>query len=470
MSSFEAPPSQADVPVWDLRGLVLRRLSVVFDMFALLVVGALTILVLTLADRPILTHDVVLFLLFVPLWPVIGVVMDIYHPHSVGRGLTVTVADEFVAILGVATIWSWLLLVARKISNEGEITQLLPSLTIWVLAVFAVLALRSLLRRFARRRGWYQQRVLLIGSRKDSERVSSRVGRHPEWGLNMAGEIDVGATDGNSSKGIVDGESLLAAARNLEASRVIFATPPEQLDTRSDLTRVLIEAGMQVDFVPGEADIVRSGADISDIEGLPLISLPGARPPRSRGVFKRGMDLCVAVPTLVLVSPLLALAVFRIRFDSPGGAFYRQTRAGLNGRPFELLKLRTMDADTTLDDNADLAKDCDDPRVTKAGLWLRRSSIDELPQLWNVIKGEMSLVGPRPLPLYQDAEIANRYEMRRHVRPGMTGLWQVNGRSEIPFHDMLRLDYSYVLNWSLALDIKVITQTIEAVLRGRGAY
>lgn len=473
VGSSETLPPETNPPVWDLRGLVLRRLSVVTDMFALLVVGALTTVVLALADRPVMASDILIFVVFVPLWPAIGLAMRVYHPHSAGRGLSVTMADEFAAIFGAATIWSWFLLVARSVSHEGEIT-LLPSLLVWVLAIFAVLVSRSLLRRYSRQRGWYQQKLLLIGSRKDSEKVRSRVGRHPEWGLTLAGEIDVSAIDGHSSGETVDPKSLLATARDLDVSRVIFTTTPDQLDTRTDLTRAFIESGMQVDFIPGEAEILRFGAEVTDIEGLPLVSLPGARPPRSRGILKRGVDLCIAVPMLILISPLLAFAMLRIRFDSPGGALYRQTRAGLHGHPFELLKLRTMDADTdtTLgtDDTGGLFKDSDDPRVTKPGLWLRRSSIDELPQLWNVIKGEMSLVGPRPLPLYQDKQIAHHFEMRRHVRPGMTGLWQVSGRSEIPFPDMIRLDYSYVLNWSLALDIKVMARTIEAVLGGRGAY
>ena len=468
----ESNPSHPDVPVWDLRGLMVRRFSVTVDMFALLVVGALTVLLLKIADRPVLPGDVALFLVFTLLWPVVGVAMRAYHPHSVGRGLTLTAADEFLAIVGTATIWSWCLLVARSISHQGQITQLLPSLMIWVLAIFSVLLARSLLRRFARRRGWYQQQVLLIGRQSDSEKVSSRIGRHPEWGLTMAGKIDVDVSGGDSAGETVDGETLLAASRDLEVSRVIFASPPEQLNANTDLTRAFIESGVQVDFVPGEAEILRSGAEISDIEGLPLISMPGARPPRSRGILKRGIDICVAVPALTLVSPLLAFAALRIRFSSPGGVLYRQPRAGLNGRPFELLKLRTMvsDADTAPGGYNNLTKTQDDPRVTKVGFWLRRRSIDELPQLWNVIKGEMSLVGPRPLPLDQDDQVAHRYELRRHVRPGMTGLWQVNGRSDIPFHDMLRLDYSYVLNWSLALDIKLMTQTIAAVLGGRGAY
>ena len=115
-------------------------------------------------------------------------------------------------------------------------------------------------------------------------------------------------------------------------------------------------------------------------------------------------------------------------------------------------------------------KAVEDPRITKFGAGLRRRSLDELPQLWNVVRGDMSLVGPRPLPVAEDERVAGHYELRRHVRPGMTGPWQVSGRSDIPFQDMLRLDYSYVLNWSLSSDLKLLVQTVDAVVRGRGAY
>jgi exopolysaccharide biosynthesis polyprenyl glycosylphosphotransferase len=463
---------------------MLRRLSVLADVAALVLVGGLTAAVLTLVGRPILESDVLLFFLFIPLWPVIGLGMRAYHPHSVGRGLSITVADEFVTIFGVATIWSWFLLVARAGVVPGGITQLLPSLTIWALAVVTVLVSRSLLRRYARHRGWYQQRVLVIGRSFDASKVTSRVDRHPEWGLTVAAEVDVAEPSFADEDGAtVDGPALVANCAELNVSRVIFATPPGELNARTDLTRVFIESGIQVDFVPGEAEILRSGAEVSDIEGLPLVSMPGARPPRSWGLLKRVFDLMVAVPALLLVGPLLLYAMLRIKLDSPGPAFYRQTRAGLDGRPFELLKLRTMidNADDLRDELAGLAmhggglengvfKVAADPRVTKAGGRLRSRSIDELPQLWNVIKGEMSLVGPRPLPLSEDQRVAGHYELRRHVRPGMTGPWQVNGRSDIPFHDMLRLDYSYVLNWSFARDVKLLTQTIDAVFRGRGAY
>ena len=163
--------------------------------------------------------------------------------------------------------------------------------------------------------------------------------------------------------------------------------------------------------------------------------------------------------------------------------FYRQRRAGIDGKAFDFLKLRTMsdDAEDRLAEVADLSlhgggihsgsfKAVEDPRITPAGASLRRRSLDELPQLWNVVKGDMSLVGPRPLPVAEDKRVAGHYELRRHVRPGMTGPWQVSGRSDIPFQDMLRLDYSYVLNWSISSDVKLLVQTVDAVVRGRGAY
>lgn len=479
------------MPASARRGFVLRRLSFLADLLSLLLVGGLALLILGAAGRPIRLLDIAIYLAFIPLWPLIGVSMRVYHPQAVGRGLIVTISDEFATVFHVSTIWSWFLVVARSLASVQPI-QLLPSLLVWALSIPVLLASRSLLRRLARRRGWYRQSVLVIGKARDASQVISRIHRHPEWGLSVAKEIDVADADHPvglpadhpaAETGRVDTHELLRVAGELDVSRVIFATSPQELDARTDLTRAFIEAGAQVDFVPGEAEILRSGAEISHLEGLPLMSMPGARPPRSWGLLKRAMDLAVGVPALIAASPLIAYAALRIKLDSPGPILYRQRRAGRDGREFEFLKLRTMrvDAEDRLAEVAELSihgdglhsgvfKAVDDPRVTRAGSALRRRSLDELPQLWNVVRGDMSLVGPRPLPIAEDERVAGHYELRRHVRPGMTGPWQVNGRSDIPFDDMLRLDYSYVLNWSLTSDIKLLVQTVDAVVRGRGAY
>lgn len=470
------PGAGSSLPRTDRRGFMLRRLSVLGDLAALGLVGIATYVCLDAANRPINPLDVALFLAFIPLWPVIGVSMRAYHPHSVGRGLSITTSDEFATVFRVTTIWSWFYVLARSLANVEPI-QLLPSLLVWAFSVPLILLTRSLLRQVSRRRGWYRQSVLVIGRVRDAAQIISRIHRHPEWGLSVAREIDVAAGQG------VDTRELLALADQLHISRVIFATPPVQLDARTDLTRSFIEAGTQVDFVPGEAEILRSGAEISHMEGLPLMSMPGARPPRSWGVLKRAMDLAFGVPALIVAAPVIAYAAIRIKHDSSGPIFYRQRRAGIDGRPFDFLKLRTMtdDAEDRLPEVAGLNlhgggidsggfKAVGDPRITRAGAKLRRRSLDELPQLWNVVRGDMSLVGPRPLPVAEDERVAGHYELRRHVKPGMTGPWQVSGRSDIPFQDMLRLDYSYVLNWSLSSDVKLLVQTVDAVVRGRGAY
>ena len=249
------------------------------------------------------------------------------------------------------------------------------------------------------------------------------------------------------------------------------------------MTRSFIEAGVQVDFVPGEAEILRSGAAISHLEGLPVMSMPGARPPRSWGVLKRGLDLAIAVPVLILAAPAIAYAALRIKLDSRGPVFYRQTRAGQDGEHFEFLKLRTMcvDADKRVSEVADrslheesaeqgIFKAVDDPRVTKVGKRaappLARRAAAAAQRRQGRHEPGRSAAAARA----EDERVAGHYELRRHVKPGMTGPWQVNGRSDIPFHDMLRLDYSYVLNWSLSADIKLLVQTVDAVTRGRGAY
>jgi exopolysaccharide biosynthesis polyprenyl glycosylphosphotransferase len=195
--------------------------------------------------------------------------------------------------------------------------------------------------------------------------------------------------------------------------------------------------------------------------------------------LKRAVDLLLTGGGLVVLSPLLLAVMIGIKLDSAGPIFYRQERVGKNGQRFGMLKFRSMvtNADKKLADlrsrneaTGPLFKMRDDPRVTQVGRFIRRWSLDELPQLFNVLRGEMSLVGPRP-PLPAEVE---QYEDWQHGRlravPGLTGLWQVSGRSEVPFHDMVRLDLHYIRSWSLSLDIEIMLRTIPAVLSNRGAY
>ena len=197
---------------------------------------------------------------------------------------------------------------------------------------------------------------------------------------------------------------------------------------------------------------------------------------RSSRAVKRAMDIVGATVGLVAVSPLLLAIVIAIRLDSRGSILFRQTRVGRDGKRFTMLKFRTMvdGADAMKarlaerNETEGLFKIADDPRITRVGRWLRRTSLDELPQLINVLRGEMSLVGPRPLVVDEDMKIQGRHRRRLHLTPGMTGDWQILGSARIPLHEMVKIDYLYVTNWSLWNDVKILARTVLYVFSARG--
>jgi len=211
----------------------------------------------------------------------------------------------------------------------------------------------------------------------------------------------------------------------------------------------------------------------------PTSSLPPAPPGRAYRVAKRALDIAVAVVGLVAFWWLFALIAVLVRATSRGPALFRQERAGLGGRPFLLLKFRTMRLDAELERRAlahlsemdgPVFKMRADPRITRVGRFLRRSSLDELPQLVNVLLGQMSLVGPRPLPLEEARHLPPECQRRHSVPPGITGLWQVRGRNNLPYAEMMRLDLEYVDRQSFGLDLRILLATLPAVVTGRGAF
>jgi exopolysaccharide biosynthesis polyprenyl glycosylphosphotransferase len=219
---------------------------------------------------------------------------------------------------------------------------------------------------------------------------------------------------------------------------------------------------------------------LDELEGMPVVSLPPLGLARSSRVLKRTFDAVVSAAALLLLSPLLSLIAAAIRLDSKGPALFRQPRRGREGSTFQIVKFRTMQtgAEGRRSDVLHL-NEVDgplfkvkgaDPRVTRVGSFLRRTSLDELPQLWNVLRGEMSLVGPRPFVIYEADQITGWAARRLDMTPGITGLWQVLGRNDMPFEEMVKLDYLYVTNWSLWWDMKILCQTIPVVVGRRGAY
>jgi exopolysaccharide biosynthesis polyprenyl glycosylphosphotransferase len=276
--------------------------------------------------------------------------------------------------------------------------------------------------------------------------------------------------------------SLKYLVDTCDVDRVIICSSSVAAD-RDEFLHSLTAAGIQVDVIPTPFEALGARVDVHHLEGAPLMTLPRPRLTRSATSLKRALDISVSALALIALLPVLAVCALAIKLDSRGPLFFRQTRVGRDGKRFRLWKFRSMqpDADARKHEVAELnfhdgaSTECmfkirEDPRVTRVGRVLRRYSLDELPQLYNVLVGDMSLVGPRPLIEEEAIQVNGRFRHRLSLTPGVTGLWQVNGRSEIPFTEMVSLDYLYVTNWTLWGDVKLLMKTLPAVARGNGAY
>jgi len=476
------------------RGYLLRRLLLVSDLLAIALAYGCTVAVYAFAGRNLDPSLTIQFIALVPIWVLLAGLVGLYHLSE--RRVDQSFADEVGPVATVTTVWAWLLLIVGAMVSTAP-TVLLGPMVAWAAAIALVLCLRAFARRLARGSTWFRQPVLLIGASEDIERVLSRVLRHPELGLDPVAAIRVrrddyevqpigvvGSLTSLGSGARVRGRPRPDQVRELVAQtgigRVIVTGWSESLSERTDLMRVLSESGICIDYVSGEPEALYSTAVLHHIEGLPILTIRSTGTRVSR-LLKRAVDIGVSAAGLALLSPILVYVSLRIRMGSDGPILFRQKRAGLDGVTFELLKFRTMveGADEMRDDmranDPELAqmkmlKLREDPRVTSFGARLRRWSLDELPQLWNVFRGDMSLVGPRPLPL-DEATFANgHFAARVRMRPGITGPWQIHGRSDIPFDDMVKLDYMYVASWTMQEDLRLLARTVGAVLHGRGAY
>jgi exopolysaccharide biosynthesis polyprenyl glycosylphosphotransferase len=402
------------------------------------------------------------------------------------RRIDNSTSEEIFRITRVVGLWLWIVFAIHAITQVPGAPSVTNALALGAVAIPLILAFRAISRGIARSRPWFLQRAVLVGGDADRERVRRTVVRHPEYGLQIVGEMQPklappheAALRENEVEGIANVGTLIDLVVDHGADRVIFASSYPALDERTGALRYLAEHGVKVDLVPGDSDAFRADAEMHHIEGLPLITLPSTQQPRSAAAAKRVLDIVLSSVALALLSPFFALVSVAIKLEAPGPVFFRQRRIGRDRQPIEVYKFRTMVANAEQlkprlhelnrrDDG--MFKIPDDPRITRVGRWLRRYSLDELPQLLNVALGEMSLVGPRPLIEAEADRIGPRYAARFNVRPGITGPWQVFGRSDIPFHDMVKLDYTYVTNWSVGDDVKLILRTMSAMVAGRGAY
>lgn len=321
-----------------------------------------------------------------------------------------------------------------------------------------------------RRRGKHVRRVLLVGAGVQGRHVAIRLRGRESAGLILVGylsEPEEPAVPGLQRLG--SPADLLTVVCEQAIEEVVMALPAESHAEALRMTARLQQANVNVRIMPDVFEMMAMRARVEDFFGLPLICItePSISPVQAR--IKRAFDLAVASVLLVLCFPIMLAVALWIRLDSPGPVLIHQRRVGVGGVPFFMHKFRTMQWKPE-DLDAGVIKRPFDPRVTRAGRVLRRTSLDELPQLWNVLKGEMSIVGPRPeLPAI--VELYEPWQRKRFVvPPGMTGWWQVNGRAERSMHLNTEIDLFYVQNYSILLDLQILARTVGAVIKGRGAY
>lgn len=340
---------------------------------------------------------------------------------------------------------------------------------------------RVLLRAAAhrlRRSGQNSRVFAVVGSGQLADDVVATVADHPEWGMMFAGHIvEEGASVARETRlGSVSQIGQILDDNVID--EVIFAVPRDRLPSVQEAFRNCQERGAAARVCLDLFEVDGARAELGDLDGLPMLSFSSAPTDEVALLFKRAFDVLSSAAALLLFSPVLLVTALAVKLESPGPVFFRQVRVGKNGRPFRMFKFRSMraDAEERLESlrarneaSGPVFKMRNDPRVTRVGAFIRRHSIDELPQFLNVLSGEMSVVGPRP-PVPAEVRQYERWQRRRlSVKPGITCTWQVSGRSDITFDRWMELDLAYIDSWSLWRDVQICFQTIPAVLTSRGA-
>jgi exopolysaccharide biosynthesis polyprenyl glycosylphosphotransferase len=352
----------------------------------------------------------------------------------------------------------------------------------FALALSFLVASRLLVRGLAhslRRRGYNARRYAVVGTGDMAEEVRRTLALHPEWGCSLTGAIlEHRDADPGSLPVLGHLDEIGAVLERNVLDQVIFALPASQLQQAEEAARACQLQGVAVMIC---LDLLHGGIGqmaLTRLEGVPAITFSTVPNDAFALAVKRAFDVLVSAAVLLLLSPLLVGVAIAIKLDSPGPVFFRQRRVGLNGREFSLLKFRSMclDAEARLaalrarnEMSGPVFKMTDDPRVTRVGQFIRRTSLDEFPQFLNVLSGEMSVVGPRP-PIPSEVRQYQRWQRRRlSVKPGITCTWQISGRNDIDFERWMKLDLEYIDHWSLARDLQICMMTIPAVLSSRGA-
>lgn len=423
----------------------------------------------------------VLLLGFVPLWLLLFALQGLYNRRNLLGGL-----QEYAGVFRAITVGTLLVVVSGFLEPS-----IVPArgwlLLAWSLMVIFVAGGRFFLRRlvyFLRCRGYFLSPTLIVGSNKEAQSLAEQLHGWHTSGLYIVGFASNSLASGTPLQGnlhvlgaLDDIDTLIA---DYEVEELILASSALSESEMLDIfKRYGVRSDLSLRLSTGLFEIITTGLEVKELAFVPLMRMHRTRLRGLDLLMKFVLDYLVGIVTLLITLPLFAAIAIAIRLDSRGPLIYRRRVMGLNGREFDAFKFRTMyvNGDEILAKRPDLMQQLeeahklkDDPRITPTGKWLRKYSLDELPQLFNVFKREMSLVGPRMISP-PELVMYDQWDMNLlTVHPGITGLWQVSGRSDISYDERVHLDMHYIRNWTIWLDLQILFQTIPAVLRGRGAY
>jgi exopolysaccharide biosynthesis polyprenyl glycosylphosphotransferase len=382
-----------------------------------------------------------------------------------------TTLDETPALVAVSAIFVLLVEAVQGLEFTGRSHPL----ALWGTLTGALVVFRSA-ARFLAIRTTQPERLLVVGDAPATMLVKRKLAADPSLAATVVGRVSAEpetTEPPDRSLGTVDQLPTVIDQHRVE--RVIIAPTFEGGEDVVDIVRLATACGVRVAVLPRLLEVIGTSVEFDDLGGQVMLGMRGFGLSPSSRALKRIFDLAVGSGLVVALAPVLLVLALAVKLSSTGPVLFRQTRVGRDGDEFELLKFRTMVSDAEqrkqelleLNQAAPMFKIADDPRTTRIGRFLRRRSLDELPQLFNVLRGDMSLVGPRPLITEEDRLFSGWQRRRYHVAPGMTGPWQILGSSRVPMSDMVTIDYLYCANWSLWLDAKILARTIPYVLSRR---
>jgi exopolysaccharide biosynthesis polyprenyl glycosylphosphotransferase len=454
----------------DARNARARRLLAAADVLSAALAFALVV--------PLLGHDALGLYTIIAI-PTIVIVCKLSGLYDRDEYLlSKTTLDEAPSLFRVATLYTLLAYLAGDAIVEGHLGQA-QGLALWGTLFVSMVLLRSAARRLNSLVS-PPERCLILANGEAAQWLSTKLERSHRTNVCVVGRVPIGADQASAGPVPKLGsiEELEELLDEHEIDRALIARGKGDHDHHVlRAIRVVKRLGVQLSVLPRPFEVVGAAVEFDDVEGATLLGVHRHGLTRSSRLLKRGFDLVGATIGLILLAPLMAMIAIAIKLDSRGPVFFRQPRMGKDDEIFRIFKFRTMvvDADAQRaslahrnEAGSGLFKIEDDPRITRVGGFLRRTSLDELAQLLNVLRGDMSLVGPRPLVLDEDGRIEGWERHRMMLPPGATGMWQILGSARIPMSEMVKIDYLYGANWSLWLDIKILLRTIPFVLGRRG--